>query len=182
MTLRAESCVVEGRPGPRCDTPVPPLPLELRRHRRPVEEAPGVQRVLEIELGIVSARLEHHLENIKVTVSNPRYTIRKDENLLVAGVSAIVAEVAEVVEADTGSGLHTVELLVHAGVLGWGQRTLQKLNLRTSKLGLLTLLRTRKIVEGTRGPFYTIGRSSLPAADTLRRRRRKRRRKLKNES
>ena len=29
-------------------------------------------------------------------------------------------------------------------------------------------LNTRKIVEGTRGPFYTIGRSSLPAADTLR--------------
>ena len=32
---------------------------------------------------------------------------------------------------------------------------------------------TRKVVEGTRGPFYTIGRSSLPAADTLRRRRRR---------
>ena len=29
---------------------------------------------------------------------------------------------------------------------------------------------TRKIVEGTRSPFYTIGRSSLPAADTLTRR------------
>ena len=32
---------------------------------------------------------------------------------------------------------------------------------------------TRNIVEGTRGLFYTIGRSSLPAADTLRRRRRR---------
>ena len=28
---------------------------------------------------------------------------------------------------------------------------------------------TRNVVEGTRGPFYTIGRLSLPAADTLRR-------------
>ena len=27
----------------------------------------------------------------------------------------------------------------------------------------------KNIAEGTRGPFYTIGRSSLPAADTLRR-------------
>ena len=30
---------------------------------------------------------------------------------------------------------------------------------------------TRNIVEGSRGAFYTIGRLSLPAADTLRRRR-----------
>ena len=32
---------------------------------------------------------------------------------------------------------------------------------------------SRKIVEGTRGLFYTIGRSSLPTAETLRRRRRR---------
>ena len=35
----------------------------------------------------------------------------------------------------------------------------------------------KNIAEGTRGPFYTIGRSSLPAAETLRRRRRRRRTK-----
>ena len=33
--------------------------------------------------------------------------------------------------------------------------------------------RNKNIAEGTRGPFYTIDRSSLSAADTLRRRRRK---------
>ena len=38
------------------------------------------------------------------------------------------------------------------------------------------------IMEGTRGPFYTIGRLSLPAADTLRRRKSRRRRKQKPES
>ena len=31
----------------------------------------------------------------------------------------------------------------------------------------------KNIAEGPRGPFYTIGRSYLPTADTLRRRRRK---------
>ena len=36
---------------------------------------------------------------------------------------------------------------------------------------------TRKVAEGTRGLFYTIGRSSLPAADTLRRRRKKKNKK-----
>ena len=32
----------------------------------------------------------------------------------------------------------------------------------------------KNIAEGTRGPFYTIGRSSLPTAETLERRRRRR--------
>ena len=31
----------------------------------------------------------------------------------------------------------------------------------------------KNIAEGTQGPFYTIGRSSLPTAETLRRRRRR---------
>ena len=38
------------------------------------------------------------------------------------------------------------------------------------------------IVEDTWGPFYTIGRLSLPAADTLRRRKSRKRRKQKPES
>ena len=37
----------------------------------------------------------------------------------------------------------------------------------------IKLHNNKNIAEGTRGPFYTIGRSSLPTADTLRRRRRK---------
>ena len=41
----------------------------------------------------------------------------------------------------------------------------------------VTVLGNKNIAEGTRGPFYTIGRSSFPAAETLRRRRRRRRRK-----
>ena len=35
------------------------------------------------------------------------------------------------------------------------------------KFAIRKFFNIRKIVEGTRGPFYTIGRSSLPAADTL---------------
>ena len=38
---------------------------------------------------------------------------------------------------------------------------------------------TRKVAEGTRGPFFTTGRSSLPAADTLRRRRKQTNKKHK---
>ena len=40
----------------------------------------------------------------------------------------------------------------------------------------------KNIAEGTRRLFYTIGRSSLPAAETLRRRRRRRRRRKKHDS
>ena len=32
----------------------------------------------------------------------------------------------------------------------------------------LSLFQNKNIAEGTRGPFYTIGRLSLPTADTLR--------------
>ena len=46
--------------------------------------------------------------------------------------------------------------------------------LRFSKLSLKY---NKNIAEGTRGPFYTIDRSALPTAETLRRRRRRRRRK-----
>ena len=34
-------------------------------------------------------------------------------------------------------------------------------------LNIFIKSKNKKIVEGTRGPFYTIGSSSLPAADTL---------------
>ena len=42
-----------------------------------------------------------------------------------------------------------------------------------SSMSLVSFYQNKNIAEGTRGPFYTIGRSSLPAAETLRRRRRK---------
>ena len=37
----------------------------------------------------------------------------------------------------------------------------------------LSLFQNKNIAEGTRGPFYTIGRLSLPTAETLRRRSRR---------
>ena len=41
---------------------------------------------------------------------------------------------------------------------------------RFSETGSVIAMETRKIVGGTRGPFYTIGRFSFLAADTLTRR------------
>ena len=46
---------------------------------------------------------------------------------------------------------------------------MEEIFFRTWWWGVLITVITSKIVEGTRGPFYTIGRSFLPTAETLRR-------------
>ena len=105
----SEGRVIKRRSRPSHDAPVASLPLEPLRAFGLVEESPGVERILEVDPGVLAAAL--------------------DLQVLVRLVTTVVSEVTEHVRGDTGPGVLAVILTRQTGILWLRFGALEQLHL-----------------------------------------------------